>query len=128
MALPVPARLHDIEILRDGGSLAASFSDADGAYFHLRLPVIRTDGTFTPCGYAAPELERTVPHLYTDKFTGGQHGYETSETITLSWEDGEHLLARLAPLPVERKARTDGEFLGLMARILAARGAIPATP
>jgi len=128
MALPVPARLHAIDYLRDGGSLAAAFFDGDGAFFNLRLPVRRTPGTFSPCGYAAPELERSVPHLYTDKLTGGQHGYETRETVTLSWDDGERLMAQLAPLPAERPAEGDATFLALMARILAARGDVPATP
>ena len=125
MALPVPARLSSFDRGRDGASLSASFFDGDGALFTLTLP-IRTDGaTFAACAYGPPDLERCVPHLYTDKFTGGQHGYETRETVTLAWEDGEVLLAQLAPLPAERPGGDDAALLAGMRQVIAARGVLP---
>lgn len=123
MTLPVPARLHAVDIDRDDGALAAAFDDAEGAYFRLRLPVRAVPDGSAPCGHAAPELERSVPHLYTDKFTGGQHGYETRETVTLSWAEGARLLDQLAPL----SPAPDGT-LERMRRIVAARGDVAAAP
>ena len=127
MALPVPTRCDRIDACRDG-SLSASFFADDGAFFNLTLPVRKDAAASTPRRYDPPELERVVPHLYMDKFTGGQHGYETRESVTLAWEDGEALLARLAPLPVEHADQRDAALLAEMAAILAARGALAASP
>jgi hypothetical protein len=130
MALPTPTRVSCISDSGDGGSLDASFYDGDGTYFTLRLDVRTAHGApdIDVAGSAPPVLERRVPHLYTDKFTGGHHGYETSEAVTLDWEDAERLVASLARLPVETPAERDAELLARMARGIAARGVLARTP
>jgi hypothetical protein len=128
MALPVPARVASFSIYRDGGSLSASFYDGDGNYFRLMPPIrVAPDaGDIHVVGYGPAVLERRVPHLYTDKFTGGRHGYETSETVTLGWDEVERLLAPLAGLPTDRPDERDAELLARMGRVATARGAVPA--
>jgi len=125
VTLPVPVRVDSIDVGRDGSSLAATFADGDGGFFTLSLNIRLDRSTPRDWRYDAPLLARTVPHLYTDKLTGGQHGYETREDTPLSWDDGAALLARLAPLPVEQPGERDSEFLAEMHRIVAARGVLP---
>ena len=126
MARPTPTRLSGVSITPDEGSLSASFYDEDGNYFTLMLKVrISPDASNSNViGYDPPLLERRVPHLYTDKFTGGQHGYETTETVTLAWDEGERLLEPLARLPAESPDSRDAELLARMAQVIAARGAV----
>jgi hypothetical protein len=125
MTLPEPVRVASIDVARDGGSLAAAFAARDGGHFTLWLKLRPDRSTPRDWCYDAPLLERRVPHLYTDKLTGGQHGYETREDTPLSWDDGAALLDRLAPLPVEQPHERHGEFLAEMHRIVAARGVLP---
>lgn len=99
------------------GALVASFRDSDGAALDLVIPCPATGGG------GAAELQRHVPHRYTDKFTGDQHVYATREDTPLAWADALRLLAQLAP----RLDRTQPEHARLHADMVraAASGANP---
>jgi len=73
------------------GALVASFRDTDGADLDLVIPCPATGSG------GEPQLQRHVPHRYTDKFTGDQHVYATREDTPLAWEDALRLLGELAP-------------------------------
>ena len=101
------------------GALVASFRDEAGAELDLVIPCPAT-------GHGgAPELQRHVPHQYTDKFTGDLHAYATREDTPLAWPDALRLLAQLGP----RVDRTQAEHARVHADMVraAARGADPAS-
>ena len=121
----MPPQLTQVVSLdaHEDGSVAASFRDAEGADFTLLFPA-RRDAAGRHAGYGLPELQRHVPHRYTDKFTGDHHAYETREDTPLAWEDAARLLARMAPLVSAQAAAA--AVHREMQRAAASQGAAPA--
>ena len=89
--LPTVSAVLDFAADAQRGALVASFRDSEGAALDLVIPCPATGGD------GAAELQRHVPHRYTDKFTGDQHVYATREDTPLAWADALRLLAQLAP-------------------------------
>jgi hypothetical protein len=89
--LPTVSELLTLAADAQRGALVASFRDDAGADLDLVIPcpVAGNGGT--------PELQRHIPHRYTDKFTGDLHVYATREDTPLAWADAVRLLAQLAP-------------------------------
>jgi hypothetical protein len=84
----LPLVTGPVAIESDGAVVEATFRDIDGS--ELRLLVHVDDASLVP------ELQRVVPHEFTDTFTGGHHGYTTREDTTLSWEHAAWLLRSMA--------------------------------
>jgi hypothetical protein len=117
--LPTVSELLALAADAQRGALVASFRADDGADLDLVIPCPATGNG------GAPELQRHVPHRYTDKFTGDQHVYATREDTPLAWSDAMRLLSQLAP----RLDRTRPEHARVHADMVraASRGADPET-
>jgi hypothetical protein len=88
--LPAVTDVLDFTVDAQRGALVASFRDSDGAALDLVIPCPAT-------GHGgAAELQRHVPHRYTDKFTGDLHLYATREDTPLAWSDVLRLLDQFA--------------------------------
>jgi hypothetical protein len=89
-------RLTGLHIYRDGGSLSATFSDAEGSEHTLFLKTAKflveeREGR----EYLAPVLQR---HLYTTRvspITAETSQDYTTETCSSSWEEAQRILSQL---------------------------------
>jgi hypothetical protein len=84
----LPLVMPPVELERDDTAVVVSFRDHDGS--ELRFVQRGHDPA------VLPELQRTVPHRFTDKFMGGTHGYSTREDTPLPWLQAAWLLRCLA--------------------------------
>lgn len=87
--LPPIALAHSIEMLRDGGSLCASFQGANGLHYWLWLPVV-LEGS-RAVAYAQPVI---VKRPY------------TAQSIQISWVHAKtilHQVEALLPCSTDRK-------------------------
>jgi hypothetical protein len=121
--IPDVRELVSIDTYRDGGSIGASFLDAMDQHVSLFLHRIVDAGNVVT-GYAAPLLQRHVPHEYTSKLDGGLLAYHTREDTPLSWEDAGRLLAAIAPM-VPAVAPHDGYTFERLQRVVGLRGSLP---
>jgi len=90
--LPSVAVAESVEMLRDGGSLCASFQGSNGSHYWLVLPIrLDVQGTGEPLGYGAPiVVERPF----------------APEELQVSWQHAEiplRQIERLLPPAAERK-------------------------
>ena len=106
--LPSIALVFGIEMIRDGGSLAAIFQGLDGGEYwvllKVRLKVIA--GVIERLGYEEPAVLDRL----------------NQREIAISWQHAQILLSQIAPfLDGERKRR----WLNIMIEAVSANGALP---
>lgn len=107
--LPSIGLVNSVEMIRDGGSLAASFQGSNGAQYwlffplrHRRLP----SGVFERLGYAQPVVIERLTNI----------------EIEISWEHSLVLINQIRPLI--QKPR-DAKWLNAMESAAKAEGALP---
>lgn len=101
----MPVAMPPVTLERDDTVVVASFRDHDGN--ELRFVQHGHDPS------VLPDLQRTVPHRFTDKFMGGTHGYSTREDTPLSWLQAAWLLRCLAMIAEPAVARRFDELAAM---------------
>jgi hypothetical protein len=107
--LPSIAIVDSVEMIRDGGSLAAIFRGPDGSEWWLFMQVVLTDrptGERGRVGYSEP--------VATHRLKGIAH--------PVSWEQASVLLQQMRPF---LHAESDLRWLDAMERVASTRGALP---
>jgi hypothetical protein len=90
------AAIHQVEMIRDGGSFSASFVDDAGSECTLRFPVaqrVRGNAEVERLGHAEPFVAR-VKRFADDKTVG--HSLEDVRPV--SWDEALSLLEEIGPL------------------------------
>jgi hypothetical protein len=107
--LPAIGLVQSVEMIRDGGSLAASFDGADGSPYSLLLKVRigeRAGGGAERLGYEAPVIFDAV----------------SRQEIQVSWNHAQVLLGQIARLI---DGEEDLKWLRAMEEVVASRGGLP---
>ncbi len=107
--IPAIGLVHSVEMIRDGGSLAAIFQGTDGCEYWLFLPIRRNkkgpDAALGP-GYDEP--------LILDQLV--------QREIPITWHQAEMLLSQIRPL---LEHESDLKRFAFMSEVVLLRGAYP---
>src|SRR5215475_11958739 len=107
--LPSIGIVLSVEMIRDGGSLAATFRGADGCEYWLFLQVRLnklSSGEHERVGYEGP--------VVLDRLAGRE--------ISISWQQARVLFAQMGPLLQDER---DRKWFPIMEEALLAEGALP---
>lgn len=118
--LPSIAAVGAIELLRDGGSLSATFAGPNGAQYGLLMQVILEhgpDGGLIQRGYERPVVFERVEFREADKI-----GWQGVNEVELSWSHASILLHQMKPLV---RDEPDARCLEMMLESVRGEGALP---
>ncbi len=102
--LPKVSQTEDVEMIRDGGSFAATFLDSTGHRYVLFVPVKYTEqgGLFAPPQHLAPVIIDGDPSK-----RPASYGVLSGPRTPISWEDARNLLGDVAANKPSEAAREE---------------------
>lgn len=99
--------LKHVDVIRDGGSLAASFIGANEIeyclFFRIRGPLVPD----APRRYGAPALQWFCPYVYRSPVTGDTAPMWREDSEPIDWEEARRIIRELAPFV----AQSEPEFV-----------------
>ena len=119
--LPPITAIKSIEMIRDGGSLSASFMGDNGSTYCLHLQLLsewNPAGDFVRLGYAKPVVFERVCFRSLDRTE-----WQALNEVEVSWEHAKVLLHQLRG---HLQAERDVEWLGAMEESVNSAGGLPA--
>lgn len=120
--LPSISALVAVEMIRDGGSLAATFSGLNGSKYGMHMQVISgrgPSGELIRRGYERPVVfERIEVH------DQQRWGWEAINEVELSWQHAVALLHQLRP---HVRSESDARWLAAMIECAKGEGKCPAS-
>lgn len=119
--LPSISTVIDIELIRDGGSLAATFIGANAATYRLHFKLISScsdDGQYTRHGYERPVIFESFRfHFGEDRVA-----WEALSTVEISWQ---HALVFLHQLRGHVRDDSNFKWLEAMEEVAETEGRLP---
>ena len=112
--------LQSIELIRDGGSLAACYIDEYGAEFWLLFKVKREDGDWKPSDRSGCESASSTRVGYEEPVIVKRHSSTPAEAT--SWSEAQAFLRELEPALPEARA-SSVKWWGAMLRVAESNGA-----
>ncbi len=119
--LPSIAAVDSIEVLRDGGSLAAIFVGSNGSRYGLHMPLISDRGPAGELirrGYGQPVVFERLE--FRDQ---GSFGWRSVNEVELSWS---HASVFLHQLRLHVRDERDADCLAMMLESVEGEGKLPA--
>jgi hypothetical protein len=125
---PVVETVLDVETIRDGGSLAATFLDKHGAKWILFLKIDMADheGKVERLGFKEPVLIDADPAKRRKDTERRIYSELSGPAHRLTWEDAQGLVAQIARLPTELTEWAT-RSLNLLRIAVDGRGSLPET-
>ena len=101
--LPPVSAVNYVEMIRDGGSLEASFIGPNGSKYCLYFPLIvhvDSEGLRKRCGYSQPTVFERLEFRHQDAFE-----WQSANEVEISWQHAHVLLQqfRTHPLSTEQE-------------------------
>jgi len=89
------ATLTSLDVYRDGGSISATFREADGNLFELLFKINLVPPDFDAHGYSEAMLNEYVPTQRTSLITGVTDQDFRVESHAISWDEAGRILDHL---------------------------------
>lgn len=119
--LPEVDAIESVEMLRDGGSLNASFVGATGKQYWLLFSLkseLGQGGEFVRLGYERPVVFERVE----TRHNATSVEWQSVDQVTLSWAEADSLLVRMRRFV---HAESDTKWLDAMVQVARTEGALP---
>jgi hypothetical protein len=119
-------RVVDIEMLRNGGSLSATFDDDHGERFILLIPIKRATGRslgVSRLGYGEPALIDCNPAKRPRDTDNVRQSVLSGPAVQLSWDDARRVLRAISTLAAGLGA-LQSKWLQMMVDVAAREGRV----
>jgi hypothetical protein len=123
--IPSVCRLARVEMLRDGGSLTASFENESSARYILLIPIhMSKEGAL---GYRSPVLIDCDPKKRPSNTDGVFYSELCGPDTPISWAEARIVVEAIAQLAAELGSR-ERQLLNQMTSVVATEGRLPTHP
>ena len=117
--LPPISSIVGIEMIRDGGSLAAEFAGINGSKYCLHFKLISKNG---PSGFVRLGYERPVVFERIETREENRFEWHSINEVEVSWAHAKALLHQLRAL---LRSEQDSEWLAAMEEVAVTEGQLP---